>query len=343
MSAPIAAPKLGAGLAYCAALLFVAASGTTNAVYGWHRGSDLPSSLVWSGTAVAASIVMALSWPAIIGAVERRLWSRAAMAALALLLTGSFSVAAALGAASGGRTDAASTAEAATSARTRAQTAYDEAKQELAKLGASRTPGEIDADLIAARRTPGKFGCRRIHEILVNCPALEAELGRAHQRTRLQSRMDRAAEALAVGPARQANSDAAALAAFSGFSADTINRLLVVLSVLLLEFGGGLSLAVGMALQVARAPSPTPAPQPLPVVAEPAPPPPRLEASPASARLLEHLRSAGGAISCSQSSLGKSLGVSRTRVAQIIRQLEVRGLLEIAASSTGTKVRLRVQ
>ena len=44
-------------LAYTAALLFTLASGGTNFIYGWSKGTDLPSSIIWSAVSVAVSIV----------------------------------------------------------------------------------------------------------------------------------------------------------------------------------------------------------------------------------------------------------------------------------------------
>ena len=58
---------------------------------------------------------------------------------------------------------------------------------------------------------------------------------------------------LAAPAARQANSDAAAISAYLsalGWSVhtDTLNKLLALLAVLVIELGGGASLAIGMAL-----------------------------------------------------------------------------------------------
>jgi hypothetical protein len=66
--------------------------------------------------------------------------------------------------------------------------------------------------------------------------------------------MDNASADLAhTGPAKVANSDAVALAVYLqaiglSIDADRVNKLLVLLAVLCIEAGGGLSLAVGMAL-----------------------------------------------------------------------------------------------
>ncbi len=95
MSIPTTSGRWTSGLAYSAALVFTLASAGTNLVYGWQKGTDLPSSIIWAAVSLAVAIVFALSWPAVIGSVERRNWSRAAVALLALLLTGAYSGAAA--------------------------------------------------------------------------------------------------------------------------------------------------------------------------------------------------------------------------------------------------------
>src|ERR1700680_4660070 len=79
-------------LAYCAAAIFTLASAGTNLNYGISKGTDAASSTVWAAVSVAVSIVFALSWPALIKAVERRQWTWVPMAAAALVLTGAYSV-----------------------------------------------------------------------------------------------------------------------------------------------------------------------------------------------------------------------------------------------------------
>ena len=65
MSIPIAtASPWPARAAYLSAAIFSAASGITNLNYGWSKGSDPASSLVWAGVAGAVAVVFALSWPA---------------------------------------------------------------------------------------------------------------------------------------------------------------------------------------------------------------------------------------------------------------------------------------
>jgi hypothetical protein len=241
--------------AYFSAAIFISASGLTNLSYGWQKGTDLPSSLVWAGVVGAVAIAFGLAWPALIRSVDAKRWSAALISLVALLLAGTYSVTAALGSAAGGRANAAATETATTDARTKAQAAYDTAKAELAKLPNARPVGELDALLASA-----KPQCRIVvtlnrRDTVCGPPAaLVAELGRAKRRGELEAKIDGASAGLAlIQPAKVANSDAKALARYLtavglDVTPDRLNDLLVLLAVLMIEAGGGLSLAIGMAL-----------------------------------------------------------------------------------------------
>jgi hypothetical protein len=96
-----------ARLAYAAAGIFAAASTVTNLIHGWQKGTDLGGLLVLSAVSVAVSIVFSLSWPAFLRCLDGKQWSRAIIVFLAMLITGGYSVTAALGSARGGRANAA--------------------------------------------------------------------------------------------------------------------------------------------------------------------------------------------------------------------------------------------
>jgi hypothetical protein len=248
-----------ARLAYAAALLFSAASTITNFLYGIAKGTDFGTSLIWATVSVAVSIVFALSWPALMLSIESRSWSRVLATLFALLLTGSYSITAALGSASGGRTNAAMAEHAITEQRTKLQTSYDAAKAELDGLKPSRPAAEIEALLMGAQWWKPPKGCTADEaKKRVTCPALEGELARSRQRERLKADLERATADLdKVQPAKVANSDAAALAGYLSavgldVSADRVNRLLVLLTVLVMECCGGLALTVGMALSTPK-------------------------------------------------------------------------------------------
>jgi hypothetical protein len=95
--------------AYFSAAVFIAASCSVNLIFGIGKGSDTATSAVWGAVSVAASIIFALSYPALIRAAGNRSLSGAAVALVAMLLSGTYSISAALGSAGAGRMDAAAT------------------------------------------------------------------------------------------------------------------------------------------------------------------------------------------------------------------------------------------
>jgi len=91
--------------------------------------------------------------------------------------------------------------------------------------------------------------------------ALLAELGRAQRRVELQDQIDRANAALVTGSVRPANSDAKAVAKYLAalgleVAPDRITDLLVLLAVLVLEFGPGACLTLALTLSAAPASRP---------------------------------------------------------------------------------------
>jgi hypothetical protein len=196
--------------AYAATAIFIAASGSTNLIYGWHKGTDLAGSLVWASVSVAVSIVFSLSWPALIRSIDAKTWPRAFLVSIALVTTGAYSVSAALGSAMGGRTNAASAEQDTADRRSKAQAAWDAAKAdldalsetktraelhalidgakvELAKLPSARPVAEVDALIRRAAMHPNRgAGCTAINgSVRMSCPRLEAEKSRALLRDRL--------------------------------------------------------------------------------------------------------------------------------------------------------------
>jgi hypothetical protein len=359
--------------AYVSAAIFVAASGGTNVSYGWAKGSDPITSTIWAAVAGGVAIVFALSWPALIRSVEARRWSAALMALAALLLAGGYSVTAALGSAAGGRMNAAATETAVTGTQARAQAAYNTAKADLDKLAPARATGELEALLAAAQLNPRTKGCAGDGSSpRVTCPKLEAELARARQRDKLQAAVDKASEALNAGPAKVANSDAKALARYLAAAgldvgADRLNDLLVLLSVLMIEAGGGLSLALGMSLSAppaeptsAAAPAPEQRQKTLPArtpSAQPKTPSARsterptitgrsperhraLAARPASS-VLDWLADQGGRALTTQRALARALDRSPSAIHDELHRLAASGAITLASGPRGTSLVLR--
>lgn len=240
--------------AYASAIIFIAASGGTNLIYGWNKGTDLASSLVWAAVSVGVSIIFALSWPALSRNVENRSASRAVLIFVGMLLTGTYSVVAALGSASGGRTEAAAQEGYASSARARSQAVYDAARTELAGLQPTRSAGELETIIASAKPV-----CRivvtqsRRDTVCTKPPALLTELARAKRREDLSAKMERAATDLSSNAPKAANTDATALVSYLAAvgihaTTDRLNKLLVLLTVLVVECGGGVSLAIAISL-----------------------------------------------------------------------------------------------
>ena len=95
--------------AYFSAAVSISASGAINVLYGWQKGTDLPTSLVWAGVAGAVAVISALSWPALIRSLEAKRWSAALISLIALVLAGAYSVTAALSSAFSGQSSGAAT------------------------------------------------------------------------------------------------------------------------------------------------------------------------------------------------------------------------------------------
>jgi hypothetical protein len=205
---------------------------------------------------------------------------------------------------------------------------------------------------------------------------LKAELARSERRQKLTADAEAAAGKLEkLGPSKIANTDAAALAMYLqaigiNAQADTINRLLVLLAVVTIECGGGLSLAVGMALsetngQAVRSVAMVRANvQPDRSVSEhpserPHDRPERqrefgctlnglngsriLNEAPersAHGRVLEAIKRQGGVLFGSQVRLGAMFGWSKTRMHEVLRELEAAGRVKLQTSRQGTAVRL---
>jgi hypothetical protein len=366
-------------LAYFAAALFAVASGATNLLYGLAKGTDVGTSLVWAAVSVATSIVFLLAWPALLLALEQRKASRIVAMLFALLLSGSYSVTAALGSASGGRTNAAIAEQTITDQRTKLQATYDTARAELALLKPTRPVAELDALVVGA-----KLVCRiaveagRRDTTCVKPPALTAELGRAHRRAELERKMEIASANLAaLQPAKVANSDAAALAGYLsavGFSveADIVNRWLVILAVLVIECCGGLALAVGIALSpdVSSIPeacqsSSTSSEQSSSghartrklgtanvastgaAISCPAvftlPIAARMDTNPlslAGVQFLSYLRERGGVLVAGQRAMAEALGWSKSWTNVVLHELANAGLVKLNTGKSGTVVQL---
>lgn len=223
--------------------------------HGWAKGETFVTSSVWAAIAAGSAVIFTMCWPAITCAIETRNWSGATVALLGLLLFGSCNITGAIGSAAGSRINADTAETGTTDARRKAQASYDAARGELDGMKPARPVAELEPILAAAKPV-----CRIVvtnrsrNTVCAKPPALEAELGRAKRRVELEAKIERAtADLAAAKPAKVANSDAKALASYLsglGFDvdADRINKWLVLLAVLLVECGAGVSIVVGTTL-----------------------------------------------------------------------------------------------
>ncbi len=383
-------PIWPARLAYAAALIFTAASGTTNLLYGWSKGTDFGSSLVWATVSLGVSIVFSLSWPAFIRATDDKQNVRAFIILIGLLLTGTYSVSAALGSAYGGRVQASVNETEKADARAKANTAYKTAKAELDALAAARSRPELDPQIRTLKATKGANNCDTrdgpiSRKVCAEADDLEAEAARADRRAKLAATMKEASKALeAIGTGTIANSDAVALASYLvsiGVKADpdVINKLLVLLAVLVIECGGGVSLAIGMSLstpgaaktpnvsganghvsaavvsawtQVCRTPQDTSFRHvPRAALDQTSRCPPDVSAVPripldtsaqntSGVRLLDFIRDKGGVLMGGQRSIARTLGWSKSRLHDALHDLAHAGLIRLTTARTGTIAQL---
>ena len=132
----------------------------------------------------------------------------------------------------------------------------------------------------------------------------------------------------------------------------TLNKLLVLLAILVIEMGGGLSLAVGMALSdkalseqtVHTTPGHSTSPEhPRNAGSIEGTGGVRTVHSPALSsrdRLLDMVRDAQGALRTGHRALGEALGISATRAGQLLRDLVADGAIRVRVGKTGSVITL---
>ena len=275
-------------------------------------------------------------------------------------------------------------------ARAKANASYKAAKTELDTLAPARSRAELDPQIRTLKATKGANNCDTrdgpiSRKVCAEADELEAEAARADRRAKLAETMKEASRALeTIGTGTVANSDAVALASYltsMGVRADpeVINKLLVLLAVLVIECGGGVSLAIGMSLstpsavkdyavsganghvstlvvsgrtQVSRTPSDTRAGHvPKPESDQSTRCPPEVSAVPripldtsvqnaSGVRLMDFIRDKGGVLVGGQRSIARMLGWSKSRLHEALHDLAHAGLVQLTTGKSGTIVQL---
>jgi len=177
----------------------------------------------------------------------------------------------------------------------------------------------------------------------------------------LEAKIERVAGELAsTGPTKQANSDSRTLARYLqavgvNTTPEHLNDLLVLLAVLMIEAGGGLSLALGMALsgptkgrtrepKVGRCAEPEHFRTPLPNAPAVQPERPTSTVQPPRDRpsdVVEWLAQQGGRAETSRRRLAAALGRSASAVHDDLRPLAAAGAITMASGPRGTTLALR--
>lgn len=363
--------------AYACTALFSLASISTNAVYGRSKGDALPSKMIWAALAIAVGTTLLLATAALFKALSAKSYGHATFInGLALCTT--YSIVAAVGSATGQRMSASLSEDTAISRRADSQKAIDEATAHLAQLPQNRPSSAIDAEIQGILIDPKLEGCKEINgpRTREKCPHvadLRKDLAEAQsterERGEWQGKLDKArVELSALPPPKVENSDAKAIVSFLaalGYSVTVaqVNTALALLSVLLIELGGSVSLAVGMGLSLpegdfgkpvaeaslkeAQAASSSAAPllaqehsidgglKGLQEVEKQAISTPLLTVR---ERLLAEVNSAKGGLRSTYEGLGKRYGVTATRIGQIVRDLKRDGVVRVRSSRNGTTI-----
>lgn len=253
-------------LALLAAAALTGASAATNFIYALRRfEGDTANQWIWGAVAVAASLALLVTPSAFSASIRDRKYGNAVMSLVAATLFGAFSLTAALGSATGVRLLASAQDTDVSGTRAIAKSAYDRATTRLEALAPSRPVKEVETVLNTLLESDKRLAqCaawtegRSVRERCTNEVApLRAELARATERASLEATIRDASaklEATKVTATAANNADAKALVGYAsvlGWTVDTeaVNKLLVVLATLTIEFGGGLALAVGLSLR----------------------------------------------------------------------------------------------
>jgi hypothetical protein len=356
-----------------AGALLIGASAGLGMLYAYTTGSE--HGPILGALSVAMALGLEIAKPFSVGlayaAARSRLWGSAlAMAALATVAVG-YSLTAELSLLASARGDLAAERGASIERATLPREDRTRVLAELQQLGFVRPTAEIEADLAKAKlnsRWRKSSQCKRVTttasaELCGKVRTLEAELARAQRAHELSKQLDllsaTIANAATSNPEAVGASDpgAAALSTYLGsfglsVTTETVSCWMLLAPIAALELGSTLAvLAASLVSSPAVSPRPEsvqpPAPNTLPSGrpkqtrrAAPRRPAVQPVQPPATAVVLNLLAKSGGQLALGQRAIGRALGISKSRVGQVLHRLAGEGAIDMSASRSGTMVTL---
>lgn len=366
-----------------AAGLLVTASAGFGATYAWMTGSQHGIVLGALSVAMAAGLEMAKPFAAHLAFTSARSkqWGSAlAMSALAFVAV-AYSLTAELSLMAMARGDLAAERVAQVEPISLAKEDRGRALDELHRLGAVRTAGEVEADLAKEKlsaRWRKSNGCQDVTltataDFCQGVQVFHAELASAKRAEELERKVDTLSATIAAtsstGHTAVGDKDPTAsalttyLAALGVFvQPETVSRWVLLVPVLALEIGSTLSvLAVSLVSSGVQPSMPKTSVPSFPRVQPPSSgvattrdldtkpmsprnPEPGLKRAQhqkaSSQAVLNLLRAHGGRIEMGQRAIGKALGLSKSRVGQVLHSLAIEGAVVLNVSRSGTLLSL---
>ena len=342
-------------IALCGVGLLIGASACLGAYYGYTIGAHIHLALgaIFASAALGGEILKPLAIVAAVDAAKHRQLVPSLACSLLAIVCIAYSFTAELSLSATSRSD--QSAQRAHTADIVAATraSRDRALTELQAIAPARPVAELRPLADKLRMTPGANGCMSppdgpiSRRVCSQVEALKAEAARALRRVELEQTIKEAATRLAElrHVSDTANPAAVALGVYTaalGFptSPNELAPWLALIPVLFLEFGSAFGL-----LAVRQLASSSPG--------KPLPPPnsdtgrtvacsddeddrgPKL-----GARVLKLIETSGGKIEGGQRGIAKALGISKSRVNELLHELAVAGRVRLDTCRKGTTVRL---
>lgn len=356
-----------------ACTLLMAASAGFGSLYAWTTGSQ--HGVILGGLSLAMALGLELAKPfathLAFTAARSKLWGSAAAMSVLAFVAIAFSLTSELSLIAQTRGDLAAERAAQVEPVTLAKEDRARALSELQMLGAVRTTGEVEAELAKAKVNPRwrkSSGCLDVTltataDFCGGVQSLQAELSRAKRAEQLKEELATSSAVIAAasstghGVVSSADPGASALSSYLaalgvGVQPETVSRWLILVPVLALELGSTLSV---LAMSLVSSPTPVPTADrvhpPAPTQKPPGQrasvqrqqqrrPAPTAPVGPAASSVLNLLAGSGGQLQLGQRAIGKALGISKSRVGQVLHQLAKEGAVVLNAGRSGTMVAL---